>query len=83
MPAVAVAEANAVLGASSNAWRPILDPGLVVVTPLDESTAIDVGTAVGPLVIRHVVHEASQVSGEIVTHVPWQYPDDVPPLWTV
>jgi hypothetical protein len=43
LPAVAVAEANGVVGADSNAWRAILDPGRVVVTPLDESTAIEVG----------------------------------------
>ena len=83
MPAVAVADANAVLGATADAWRPILDPGQVIVTSLDESTAIDIGTAVGPLVIRHVIREASQIQGEIVTQVPWQYPENIPPLWTV
>jgi hypothetical protein len=83
LPAVAVAQANTVLGADSNAWRAILDPGRVVVTPLDESTAIEVGTAVGSLVVRHVVREASQTQGEIVTGAPWQYPTDAPPIWTL
>jgi hypothetical protein len=83
MPAVAVAEANHVIGGNSDTWRAILDPGRVIVTPLDESTAIDVGPAVGTLVIRQVVREASQVRGEIVTQAPWQYPENAPPLWTV
>jgi hypothetical protein len=83
LPAVAVAEAYTTIGADSNAWRAILDPGRVVVTPLDESTAIDLGRTVGSLVIRHVVREASQTQGEIVTAAPWQYPADTPPIWTL
>jgi hypothetical protein len=75
-----VAEANTTIGADSNAWRAILDPGRVVVTPLDESTAIDLGRTVGRLVIRHVVREASQTQGEIVTAAPWQYPADTADL---
>jgi hypothetical protein len=83
LPAVAVAEANAVLGADSNAWRAILDPGRVVVTPLDESTAIEVGMGVGSLVLSHVIHEAGHTQGEIVTAAPWKYPTGIPPLWTI
>jgi hypothetical protein len=81
MPALAVAEANHFLGGTSDTWRAILDPGRVVVTPLDESTAIETGRAVGSVVIRQVVREASQVQGEIVTRAPWQYPPDTSPLW--
>jgi hypothetical protein len=76
MPAVAVAEANHVIGATGNAWRAVLDPGQVVVTPLDESTAIDTGPRAGPLIIRHVVHEAREIGGAVVTRAPWQYPAD-------
>jgi hypothetical protein len=83
LPAVAVAEANTVIGADSDAWRAILGPGRVVVTPLDESTAIDLGTTVGTLVVRHVVREASQTQGEIVTQAAWQYPTGTPPIWTL
>jgi hypothetical protein len=83
LPAVAVAEANNVLGADSNAWRAILHSGRVVVAPLDGSTAIATGMTAGNLVIRHVVHEATQTQGEIVTRAPWQYPANVPPLWTL
>jgi len=81
LPAVAVAEANGVIGADSNAWRSILDPGRVIVTPLDESTAIEVGKAPGSLVLNHVIHEATHTQGEIVTAMPWKYPPGVPPLW--
>jgi hypothetical protein len=83
MPAVAVAEANYVIGATSSAWRPILDPGRVIVTPLDESTAIDTGPASGTLVVRQVVWEARQVQGEIMTQAPWQYPETAPPIWVL
>jgi hypothetical protein len=83
LPAVAVAEANTVIGGDSNTWRAILGPGRVVVTPLDESTAIDVGTAVGSLVVRQVVREASQTQGQIVTAAAWQYPEGAPPIWTL
>ena len=79
-PAVAVAEANTIIGGDSNAWRAILDPGQVVVTPLDESTAIDVGTTVGSLAVRQVVREAVQTEGKIVTEAPWQYPPGSPPI---
>jgi hypothetical protein len=83
LPAVAVAEANGVIGADSNAWRAILDPGRVIVTPLDESTAIEVGKAPGSLVLNHVIHEATHTQGEIITAAPWKYPPGVPPLWTL
>jgi hypothetical protein len=46
------------------------------VTPLDESTAIDTGPRAGALIIRHVVHEAREISGAVVTRAPWQYPAD-------
>jgi hypothetical protein len=81
MPAAAVAEANHVLGGDSNTWRAVLDPGRVVVTPLDESTAIDTGQHPGGLVVRHVAHEARQIRGAIVTRAPWQYPADAGPMW--
>jgi fructose-1,6-bisphosphatase len=83
LPAVAVAEANTVIGGNSDTWRAILDRGCVIVTPLDESTAIDLGTSVGSLVVRHVIREASHTEGDIVTEAPWQYPADSPPLLTL
>lgn len=46
LPAIAVAEANTLIGGNSDTWRAILHPGRVIVTPLDESTAIDLGTTV-------------------------------------
>lgn len=83
MPAVAVAEANHILGASHNAWTALLYPEHVNVLPLDSSQAIDTGHQVGSLVVRHVVHEARQVGGIIVTRVPWQYPADAGAIRTV
>lgn len=83
LPAVAVAEANNVIGGNSNTWRAILDPGRVVVTPLDHSTAIDTGPRAGALVVRHVVYEARETGGAIVTRAPWQYPVDTVRLWPI
>jgi hypothetical protein len=83
MPAVAVAEANNVIGGNSNTWRALLDPGRVVVTPLDESTAIDTGPHAGALVVRHVVHEARETGGAVVTRAPWQYPAGDVPVWPI
>ena len=83
LPAVAVAEANAIIGGDSNAWRAILSPGQVVVTPLDESTAIDLGTAVGSLVVRQVIREAVQTEAQIVTEAPSLYPPGSPPIGRV
>jgi len=80
MPAVAVAEANHVLGASHDAWSVLLYPADVSVAPLDSSQAIDTGHRVGGLVVRHVVHEARAVGGIIVTRAPWQYPADAGPI---
>ena len=80
MPAVAVAEANNVIGATSDAWRPVLDPGQVIVTPLDQSTAIETGPSIGSVVVRHVLYEARSTQGVIVTSSPWQYPAGVP-IW--
>lgn len=80
MPAAAVAEANNTIGGNSDAWRAVLDPGRVVVTPLDQSTAIDTGRRVGSLAVRQVVHEARHTRGAIVTRVPWQYPADGTPV---
>ncbi len=74
MPAVAVAEANHLIGADHNAWSALLYPADVTVAPLDSSQAIDIGRRGGPLVVRHVVHEARAVAGIIVTRAPWQYP---------
>lgn len=83
LPAIAVAEANTLIGGNSDTWRAILHPGRVIVTPLDESTAIDLGTTVGSLVVRHVIREAGQTEGDIVTETPWQYPAGSPPLLTL
>jgi hypothetical protein len=83
MPAVAVAEANNVIGATSDAWRPLLDATRVEVTPLDQSTAIDTATGIGSLIVRHVLHEAREIRGGIVTSSPWQYPAGVVPIWTI
>jgi hypothetical protein len=80
MPAAAVAEANNVLGGTGNTWHAILDPIRVVVTPLDQSTAIDTGLGAGTLAVRHVIHEAKHTRGAIVTRSPWQYPTDGPPV---
>jgi len=77
MPAVAVAEANHMIGANHDAWTALLFPPDVVVTPLDSLHAIDSGRRPGGLVARHVVCEARAVDGIIVTRAPWQYgPDD-------
>jgi hypothetical protein len=80
LPAVAVAEANTIIAGDSDTWRAILDPGQVIVTPLDESTAIDIGTTLGSLVVRHVVREAVQTEGKIVTEAPSLYPMGAPPI---
>lgn len=55
----------------------------MIVTPLDESTAIDLGTTVGSLVVRQVIREAGHMEGDIVTEAPWQYPAGSPPLLTL
>ena len=83
MPAVAVAEANNVIGATSDAWRPVLDASQVIVTPLDQSTAIDTATGIGSLIVRQVLHEAREIRGGIVTGAPWQYPARLVPIWTI
>ena len=80
MPAAAIAEANNVIGGTGDTWHALLDPEQVVVTPLDQSTAIDTGPQQGALVVRHVVHEAKHTRGAIVTRAPWQYPADGPPV---
>jgi hypothetical protein len=74
MPAVAVAEANNLIGASHDAWAALLYRADVAVAPLDSSQAIDIGPRAGGLVARHVVYEASAVGWIIVTRAPWQYP---------
>ena len=79
MPAVAVAEANHLIGADHNAWAALLFPAAVTVAPLDSAQAIDTGLQSGSVVARHVVYEARAVAGIIVTRAPWQYrPDDAP-----
>ena len=79
MPAVAVAEANHLIGADHNGWSALLYPADVTVAPLDSSQAIDIGGRPGALVARHVVYEANAVAGIIVTRAPWQYaPGDGP-----
>jgi hypothetical protein len=83
LPAVAVSEANTLIDGNSNTWRAIVHPGRVIVTPLDESTAIDLGTTVGSRVVRQVIREASQTQGDIVTDPPWQYPANAPPILTL
>jgi hypothetical protein len=70
MPAAAVAEANHVIGATAGSWRPVLDPGQVIVTPLDQSTAIDTRQSIGSLGTRHVLREARSIRGVIVTSSP-------------
>jgi hypothetical protein len=40
MPAVALAEANTLIGASRGAWTTLLYPAHVAVAPLDSSQAI-------------------------------------------
>ena len=83
LPTAAVAEANHVLGGTIDTWRAVLDPPRVIVTPLDLSTAIDSAPQSGTLAVRHVIHEARQVRGAIITRAPWQYPTDGPPVRTV
>ena len=79
MPAVAVAEANHLIGADHNAWTALLYPVDVTLAPLDSSQAIDVGPRSGSLVARHVAYEAHATAGIIVTCAPWQYaPGDGP-----
>src|SRR5262245_36197001 len=57
MPAVAVAEANHLIGADHNAWSALLYPADVTVVPLDSSQAtLDIGLRPGGLVARHVVY---------------------------
>ncbi len=80
LPAVAVAEANHLIGAAHNAWSALLYPADVTVAPLDSSQAIDIGPRPGGLVTRHVVHEAHAVAGVIVTRAPWQYTSDDGPV---
>jgi hypothetical protein len=80
MPAVAVAEANSILGADHDAWTALLYPRHVTVAPLDSAQAIDVGLVSGSLIVRHVVHEVRAVKGIIVTRAPWQYPANAGPI---
>ena len=80
MPAVALAEANALIGASHDSWTALLYPADVNVAPLDSSQAIDIGLRSGSLTVRHVVYEARAIEGVIVTGAPWQYPADAGPV---
>jgi hypothetical protein len=80
MPAVAVAEANHLIGTDHNAWTALLFPADVTVAPLDSSQAIDIGACPGGLVARHVVYEAHAVEGVIVTQAPWQYTEGDGPM---
>lgn len=81
LPAVAVAEASQLVSATDGSWRVILQmrPN-VVVTELDESTAIGTARHAGTLPVRHVTYEAEAARGVIVTRAPWQYPAGGPPL---
>jgi hypothetical protein len=79
-PAAAIAEANHTLGEDDDAWRSVLMFNHLSVVPLGEAAAIATGPLFGPLPVRHVVREALQVDGVVVTAAPWQYPPGSVPL---
>ena len=80
-PASAIAEANASLQASYNAWSALLWTESVNVAPLDTSAAIESGLQHSHnLVTSHVVHEARSVHGVVLTAEPDRYAGATVPL---
>lgn len=80
-PAVAVADANVVLGASYDDWSHLLWAEGVSVAPLDGSSAVETGrrTCVS-LSIAHAVQEAKAVGGAVLTSWPHAYGGAVVPV---
>ncbi len=74
-PASAIAEAAHLASTRESAWERLLRdiPGLTV-TDLSQATGLACAHAAGPLVARHVLWEARQVGGIVLTRAPWQYP---------
>jgi hypothetical protein len=71
-PAGAIGEANVYLRAGSGVWEPLL-LGRVTVTELTCDGAIEAGLLTSHLPTGHVVHEARQTLGVVVTQDPDRY----------
>lgn len=80
-PAAAVAEANRYLQETWNAWSVLVWPERVEVAPLDSTAAVELATLPGGLPVAHVIWEARQVGGAVLTGRPQDYVGtDVPVL---
>ncbi|RKR92656.1 hypothetical protein BDK92_7132 [Micromonospora pisi] len=73
LPTTAIADAQAKLGASMDAWHALLlSPG-VLPLPLAQHAAIEIGGWAGELSVRHAVHEARAMRAAVVTCEPGLY----------
>ncbi|MGX6604412.1 hypothetical protein ACWKSP_20075 [Micromonosporaceae bacterium Da 78-11] len=73
LPAVAVAEAESLLGAGHPSWALLVLANGVETIPLDPHKAIELGGMPGPLGARHAAHEARAVAATVVTRSPAAY----------
>ncbi|MBB2946820.1 putative nucleic acid-binding protein [Actinoplanes lutulentus] len=87
VPAVAVAEAQAVLAVTGSAWSAILGRTGVTELPLSADAAVDVGdiarprllhhpvhsALIGPIMVGQVIWETKQMGAVVVTRVPEAY----------
>lgn len=82
-PAAAVAEANRWLQASWDAWATVIWPERIDVAPLDTSAALDSVRFAGGLATAHVIREARQLDGAILTARPQDYTGQQIPVITI
>lgn len=82
IPAVCIAEAEAVLKAGSG-WDAIFATPRVRSIPLDENAAVEIGSWPGALAVRQAVREARLLNATVVTASAEAYRNLNVPLWLV
>jgi hypothetical protein len=77
IPATAIAEANARLKATDEAWQAILEGERVVVLELTAATALGASRYRNGLAVAHAAYEAAATGASIVTASPFAYPNEL------
>lgn len=80
VPTLAIVEAAQAAGISEPAWDLFLLNAGVVVLPLDQAAAVEIGTWGGTLDARHALWESRRLRATIVTRTPELYADGAPLL---
>ncbi len=83
LPAVAIADANAVIFGDFNTWEPVFLTRNVYAAELSEFAAIEIGTWPGELQARQAMFEARETQGVVVTQSPGLYPVGVVALLVI